>query len=89
MLAIVFSGVNIVGGLAASQCMLDLFKKQGQKELLATFLISGLLLIAALCWDGTLSDRTAASPGWLCVVAVTGLASAVRLTPVANSASVV
>merc|ERR1719215_264030 len=49
--------------------------KQGEKEFSALLLIPGLLLVAAPCWDKTLSDPTAAISGLLCVAAIGGLAS--------------
>lgn len=75
MIAIAFSAVNIVGGFVVSQRMLNLFRKQGEKEFSALLLIPGLLLVAAPCWDKTLSDPTAAISGLLCVAAIGGLAS--------------
>lgn len=75
LIAVLVSAVNIIGGFVVSQRMLNLFKKEGEKDYSAFMLLPGLVFLLVCLTKPELLKAVSTVSALLCIAAIGGLAT--------------
>ncbi|CAK9045445.1 unnamed protein product [Durusdinium trenchii] len=75
LVAILVSAVNIIGGFVVSQRMLNLFKKEGEKDYSPFMLLPGLVFLIVCLTKPELLKAVSIVSALLCIAAIGGLAT--------------
>ncbi|CAL1152137.1 unnamed protein product, partial [Cladocopium goreaui] len=75
LIAVLVSAVNIIGGFVVSQRMLNLFKKEGEKDYSPFMLLPGLVFLIVCLTKPELLKAVSTVSALLCIAAIGGLAT--------------
>eukprot|EP00440_Ansanella_granifera_P061293 gb/GFBE01066442.1/.p1 GENE.gb/GFBE01066442.1/~~gb/GFBE01066442.1/.p1 ORF type:complete len:145 (+),score=45.63 gb/GFBE01066442.1/:1-435(+) len=75
VIAVLVSAVNIIGGFVVSQRMLNLFKKEGEKDYSPFMLIPGVVFLVTCLTRPELLSAVSTVSALLCVSAIGALAT--------------